>query len=137
MSTLLAAIFLLGGVGFMLVAAIGLLRLPDLYTRMHAITKAGTLGIGLVLVGVALSFADLSVSTRAAAAILFVLLTAPVSAHMVGRASYLGGVPRWEGTVFDQWNGRFQDVERSLDATEANARERARPSSDEAPAEPA
>jgi len=136
MSSLLAAVFLIGGVTFMLIAAIGLLRLPDLYTRMHAITKAGTLGIGLVLIGVAISFADLSVSTRAAAAILFVLLTAPVSAHMIGRAGYLGGIPLWEGTMFDHWNGRFEELDRNLDATEANARERTR-SSDEAPTEPA
>lgn len=136
MSSLLAAVFLLGGVAFMLVATIGLLRLPDLYTRMHAITKAGTLGTGLVLVGVAISFADLSVSTRAVTAILFVLFTAPVSAHMIGRASYLGGVPLWEGTLFDRWNGRFEDMERNQDVTDANARKRARPS-DEAPTEPA
>ncbi len=136
MSSLLAAVFLLGGVTFMLIAAIGLLRLPDLYTRMHAITKAGTLGTGLVLIGVAISFADLSVSTRAVTAFLFVLLTAPVSAHMIGRAGYLGGVPLWEGTVFDHWNGQFEELERNLNATEANTLERTR-SSDEAPTEPA
>jgi multicomponent Na+:H+ antiporter subunit G len=125
---IVAAVLLLGGTFFMLVASIGLLRLPDLYTRMHAITKAGTLGVGLALVGVAVAFGDLSVTTRALAVILFVLLTAPVSAHMIGRAGYLGGVAMWSGTLFDQWKGTFDDMPRETEETEANARERERAS---------
>lgn len=124
MTDLFAAVLLLGGTFFMLVAAIGLLRLPDLYTRMHAITKAGTLGVGLVLVAAAVHFADLSTITRAATVILFVLLTAPVSAHMIGRAGYLGGVALWDGTLFDQWNGSFDEMPLESAETEANARER-------------
>ena len=124
MTDLIAAVLLLGGTFFMVVASIGLLRLPDLYTRMHAITKAGTLGVGLVLTGVAVHFADISTITRAVAVILFVLLTAPVSAHMIGRAGYLGGVPLWSGTLFDQWNGTFDDMPRETAETEANVRER-------------
>jgi len=112
MSAPFAALFLLAGTAFMLVAAIGLLRLPDLYTRMHAITKAGTLGIGLLLVGVAVSFGDLSVTTRVVAAFLFVLCTAPVSAHMIGRAGYLGGVPLWDATRFDQWRSDYDNMRR-------------------------
>ncbi len=96
----------------MLVAAVGLLRLPDLYTRMHAVTKAGTLGIGLVLVSAAVAFADVSVATRALAAFLFVLFTAPVSAHMLGRAGYLGGVPLWGKTAFDRWGAEYEDLRR-------------------------
>lgn len=96
----------------MLVAAIGLLRLPDLYTRMHAVTKAGTLGIGLVLIAAALAFGDLSVATRAFVALLFVLLTAPVSAHMIGRAGYLGSVPLWEETLFDHWQVGYDELRR-------------------------
>lgn len=96
----------------MLVAAIGLLRLPDLYTRMHALTKAGTLGIGLILISAAVSFADVSVATRAVVAFLFVLFTAPVSAHMIGRAGYLGGVPLWDGTAFDNWEVNYDTLQR-------------------------
>lgn len=130
MSTLIAATLLLAGTAFMLIAAIGLIRLPDLYTRMHAITKAGTLGIGLVLVGVAVFFGELSVVTRAVAVILFVLLTAPVSAHMIGRAGYIDDVALWDGTAFDQWNATFEQLRREAMETEANARERAVPASD-------
>jgi multicomponent Na+:H+ antiporter subunit G len=112
MSTILAGLLMVGGTAFMLVAAIGLLRLPDLYTRMHAVTKAGTLGIGLTLVSAAVAFGDVSVTTRALVALLFVLLTAPVSAHMLGRAGYLGGVPLWDGTAFDDWGADYETLRR-------------------------
>jgi len=110
MIPILAAALMLAGTAFMAVAAIGLLRLPDLYTRTHAITKAGTLGIGLLLIGVTVHMSDLSFTTRAIVVILFVLLTAPVAAHMIGRAGYLGGVSMWHGTTLDQWQGTFRDV---------------------------
>ncbi len=109
-ASLIAAALMLAGTAFMMVAAIGLLRLPDFYMRVHAITKAGTLGVGLLLVGVAVYFGDLSVTTRALAAILFVLITAPVSSHMIGRAGYLEGVPMWEGTVLDEWHASFSEM---------------------------
>jgi multicomponent Na+:H+ antiporter subunit G len=106
----LAAVLMLSGTAFMGVAALGLLRLPDLYMRMHAITKAGTLGVGLLLVGVAVHFGDLSVSTRAVAVILFVLFTAPVSGHMIGRAGYLERVAMWDKTMMDEWQSSFDDM---------------------------
>jgi multicomponent Na+:H+ antiporter subunit G len=112
MIPVLAGILMLGGTAFMLVAAVGLLRLPDLYTRMHAVTKAGTIGIGFVLVSAAVAFADVSVGTRALVALLFVLFTAPVSAHMIGRAGYLGNVALWEGTAFDDWRAGYDDLRR-------------------------
>ena len=70
----------------MLVAAIGIVRLPDLLTRMHASTTAGTLGALLVLVGLGLHQGDAPVITKAVATALFLLLTAPIAAHMIGRA---------------------------------------------------
>lgn len=125
MKDIIAAALMLAGTGFMTVAAIGLIRLPDLYTRMHAITKAGTLGIGLLLVGVAVHMADLSFTTRAIAVILFVLLTAPVSAHMIGRAGYLGGMSMWRGTSFDQWGGTFHEVVEKQGLQEIRSQSRA------------
>ena len=127
MTDIIAALLMVGGTGFMLVAAIGLLRLPDLYTRMHAVTKAGTLGIGLLLVSAAVSFGEISVSARALVAILFVFLTAPVSAHMIGRAGYLGTAALWEETAFDNWGAGYEEIRREGEdqsATEANARAR-------------
>jgi multicomponent Na+:H+ antiporter subunit G len=69
--------------------------------RMHASTKAGTLGSGLILVAVAIYFGDLATITRAVAAILFLLITAPVAAHMIGRAAFRVGVPLWKTHIED------------------------------------
>ncbi|NBC18691.1 MAG: Na+/H+ antiporter subunit G [Bacteroidetes bacterium] len=92
----------LTGAFFMLVAAIGLVRMPDLLMRMHAATKAGTLGAGLLLLAVAVAYGD-GVTVRALAAIAFLFLTAPVAAHMIGRAAYYaGGVQCWDGTLLDE-----------------------------------
>jgi multicomponent Na+:H+ antiporter subunit G len=96
----LAAFVLLGGF-FAFVAGLGVLRLPDVLIRMHATTKAGTLGSILSLIATALVFADGSVTARVVAIIAFLLLTAPVAAHMIGRAAFRSGVPLWPPTVVD------------------------------------
>ena len=86
MIDILAGILVLAGAGFTLVAAIGILRYPDLLTRMHASTKAGTLGSILVLAALALVVGDGPVVAKVIATVLFLLLTAPIAAHMIGRA---------------------------------------------------
>ncbi|MBI3997532.1 MAG: monovalent cation/H(+) antiporter subunit G [Armatimonadetes bacterium] len=101
-----ALLLLLGG-AFILLAGIGILRMPDVYTRMQPATKAATLGVGCLLLAVAVHFDDLGIRTRALAAIAFVLLTAPVAAHMIGRAAYIVGVPLWEGTIVDELRGQY------------------------------
>lgn len=83
---LIGILLLLGGF-FALIAAIGVLRLPDVLTRMHASTKAGTLGSSLTLIGCAIYFGDTTVTVRVIAIILFLMLTAPIGAHMLGRAA--------------------------------------------------
>jgi len=112
MNALFAGILMVLGTVFMLVASVGLLRLPDLYTRMHAVTKAGTLGVGCILLSAAVAFGDLSVAARSVVALLFVLFTAPVSAHLLGRAGYLGGVSVWDRTAFDGWEADYEDLRR-------------------------
>lgn len=97
----ISAVLMIAGTFFSLIAALGILRMPDLYMRMAAATKAGTLGAGLQLLGVAAYYGDIEVTTKALAAISFFLLTAPVGAHMIGRAGYAIGVPQWKGTVRD------------------------------------
>ncbi|WP_411838957.1 monovalent cation/H(+) antiporter subunit G [Paracoccus sp. ME4] len=94
---IIAALVVAGGV-FCFAAGMGVLRLPDLLTRMHASTKAGTLGSGLILVAVAVAFAETTVIARAVAAILFLLMTAPVAAHLIGRAAFRTGVPMARNT---------------------------------------
>lgn len=89
---LTAAIIVLGAF-FSLVAAIGINRLPDLYTRMHAASKAGTIGSGLLLLAVGLHAADFSTLARALVGFLFFILTAPVSAHLLAKAAHQVGYP--------------------------------------------
>jgi multicomponent Na+:H+ antiporter subunit G len=102
MTETLPALLILVGAAFMLIAAIGIARLPDVYTRMSATSKAATLGASCVLLAGAFRFLDTGVSGRAIAAIGFVMLTAPVAAHMIGRAAYTTGVPLWKGTRRDE-----------------------------------
>ncbi len=87
----LAGILLLIGALFSLLAAIGILRLPDLYTRMHAASKAGTMGSGLMLIAIAVIAFDGPVILRALVGVVFLLLTTPVSAHLLARAAYMVG----------------------------------------------
>jgi multicomponent Na+:H+ antiporter subunit G len=108
MADYLTAFLLVSGGAFACIAGLGLVRMPDVYIRMHAATKAGTLGAGLILAAVAVHFAETGVVVRALAAIAFLLLTAPVAAHMIGRAAYRTGVPLWEASVIDEWKGRPQ-----------------------------
>ena len=91
-------VMLLGGL-FAFTAAIGLLRLPDLYTRMHAASKAGAMATGLMFLALALVAFDGSVILRAIIGFVFVLLTTPVSAHLLARASFLTGYRPSEATV--------------------------------------
>ncbi|MDQ3937636.1 MAG: monovalent cation/H(+) antiporter subunit G [Chloroflexota bacterium] len=107
MNDLLAAGLMLIGAVLMLLAAVGILRMPDLFTRMQASTKAASLGSGTALLAVALHFSELGVGVRAILAIAFIFLTAPISAHMIARAAYFMGVPLWERTVIDDLEGRY------------------------------
>ncbi|MBC8131323.1 MAG: monovalent cation/H(+) antiporter subunit G [Rhizobiaceae bacterium] len=97
----LAGLLMLTGSAFTLVAAIGLLRLPDLYTRMHAASKAGSVGVGLILLALALVADGWPEALRALAAILFFLLTTPISAHLLAKAAHGAGYALWKGSVRD------------------------------------
>lgn len=98
--TIVSALVIAGGL-FAAIAGLGLLRLPDVLIRMHASTKAGTLGVGLIVLGVAVHFGESLVVTKAILIIIFLLLTAPVAAHLIGRAAYRTSVPLWERTLMD------------------------------------
>lgn len=91
MTDILAGACLIAGSLLALLAGIGLVRFPDVLTRMHAATKPQTLGILLVLLGLALRIEDRSALTVLALAAIFQLVTAPVSAHMLGRAALRAG----------------------------------------------
>lgn len=82
----LVGIVLMVGAFFAMAAGLGILRLPDVLIRMHASTKAGTLGSILVLAAMAVVLATGPVVAKTIATVLFLLLTAPIAAHMIGRA---------------------------------------------------
>src|SRR5690606_10680662 len=70
--------------------------------------KASSLGVGLLLICAAIMFpGDVSVTTKAIAIIFFLILTAPIAAHMIGRTAYFIGTPLWKGTVADQLDGMY------------------------------
>ena len=102
------ALLVLMGASFMLLAAIGVMRLPDVWMRMHASTKSATFGIGCMAIALAASHLhDVGVVMRSIIMIGFVFQTAPVAAHMIGRAAYLMGVTPWKGTMRDELEGRY------------------------------
>ncbi|MEO0762533.1 MAG: monovalent cation/H(+) antiporter subunit G [Pseudomonadota bacterium] len=103
---IVASTLLIGGALFALIAGIGLVRMPDVFMRMHASTKAGTLGVGLIMLGCAVGFDDGWAVARALGAVAFLLLTAPVAAHMIGRAAYLARTPLAPQTVIDERRGK-------------------------------
>ena len=113
----IGGIIILIGAAFSLIAGIGLVRLPDLYLRMHAATKAGTLGAGLVLIALALEAQQLEVAARAGTGVLFLLFTAPIAAHLLGRAGYLSGAPLWSRTHFDELADKYHTDGRRLAGT--------------------
>lgn len=92
MIDVLASILLISGAAFALVAAIGVVRFPDVLNRMHAGTKPQTFGLLLILVGLALRLQTMRDVILLLILIMFQLLTAPVSAHMIGRAAFRTGL---------------------------------------------
>jgi multicomponent Na+:H+ antiporter subunit G len=116
MQEAISAVLMIIGTVFMLLAGIGILRMPDLFLRMSATTKAATLGVSFFLLALAVYFGDLGITSRAVATIIFVLLTAPVAAHMIGRAAYLGGIPLCKETVVDDLSGRYDPGTHTLES---------------------
>lgn len=112
---------MLTGTTFLLLAAIGVVRMPDLFTRMQSASKASTLGIACVLLALAFHFPGVSVNIRVVGTITFFFLTAPITAHLIGRAAYFVGVPVWKGTVIDELRGRYNPLTHQLSSQDAAA----------------
>ena len=107
MIEVVTCVFLVVGAFFIFVAGLGILRMPDIFLRMSATTKAGTIGLGALLAGLAVFYHTIGIDARALATIGFVILTAPVGAHRIGRIAYLVGLPLWENTVKDELKGVY------------------------------
>jgi multicomponent Na+:H+ antiporter subunit G len=109
MTDVLTAMLWIAGSAFALLAAVGVLRMPDVFTRMQASTKASTFGLGCLLAGAALQLGDFGSFIRLLSIGAFILLTTSVAAHVIARASYLADVPLWDGTALDE---RGRDLRR-------------------------
>jgi multicomponent Na+:H+ antiporter subunit G len=116
MSDIIISVLLLLAAVLVLLASIGLLRLPDLPTRMHATTKSGVLAIILIMIAVGIFFGKFDVIARALAIIVFTVITAPVAAHAIGRAGYLSGVSLWSESVKDDLAEYYKNNSRKGDA---------------------
>jgi multicomponent Na+:H+ antiporter subunit G len=97
MTDIIVGVLVILGSALGALGALGLVRLPDVLIRMHASTKIGTLSCGLIMAAAAVHFGTAEMVIRAVAIILFLLLTAPIAAHMIGRAAVFIGVPLWTG----------------------------------------
>lgn len=84
----LAGLLLIAGGVFAIGGAVGVLRFPDVFARMHAASKAGIAGSGLALIAAAVAAADIGFSSRALLALAFFMLTTPLSAHLLARAVF-------------------------------------------------
>ncbi|MBI1256706.1 MAG: Na+/H+ antiporter subunit G [Chloroflexi bacterium] len=106
---IIGLIFVWIGVGFSVVGIVGLVRLPDIYTRLHATGKVSTVGICSLLLGAA--FLMPSAALKLVALALFAVLTLPVSTHIIAAAAYRAGIPMRRSTR-DDLAPRFQLVKR-------------------------
>ncbi|MFS0700792.1 monovalent cation/H(+) antiporter subunit G [Cellulomonas sp. 179-A 4D5 NHS] len=111
-----ASVCMLGGAFLAFAAGVGIVRFPDLLSRMHAGTKPQTLGLVLVLVGLALRLRSGGAVWALVLVVLFQMLTAPVAAHMVGRAGYRTGKVRTDLLVVDELTRDQADATASRDA---------------------
>ena len=96
MIVIITSSLLLLGASFALIAAIGIVRMPDIYCRMHAATKAGAFGVALILLALCVAVPILRVIIQSVMIIAFFYLTAPVAAHLIGRVSMNQKLPFWK-----------------------------------------
>lgn len=106
----IAAFLLIFGSLFMLVAAIGVVKLSDVYMRMHAITKAASLGAILMLASVSLIYVQWIVWLEALMVVVFVIITAPIASHMIAKAAYKTDKQLGNDYVMDE----LKDVDNEL-----------------------
>ncbi len=104
----LSNFILILGLMFVFLGMVGLLRLPDVYNRLHATTKIGTLGAFGVMLSILLKVGFAPMGVKAITVGLFLLLTAPVAAHMIGRAAHRHGVDLCEGSVIDEYGKTYK-----------------------------
>jgi len=93
---MIGSVLILVGFFFIFVATVGILRFPDFYTRAHAQGKSETLGVALVLLGIAVKTGFSLLSIKLLLILGFVMLANPTATHALGRSAYLSGLKPWK-----------------------------------------
>ena len=105
-----ACMFILAGMFFMLMGAIGIVRLPDTYHRLHAASKCLTLGLLGLLLGAMLHVGTVALIIKAVLTIFFAFLAVPVGTHILAKAAHMDGAEQWEHTLSDEL---AEDIEKA------------------------
>jgi multicomponent Na+:H+ antiporter subunit G len=113
-----AVVLLLLGVVLCGLSALGILRMPDLYTRMQAAAKAGTLGVACIILATAAHFGSIAVGVKVFMIMVFIFLTTPAAAHLIARAAYFVEVPLWKRTAYDDLHGCYTEDHRLVNLPE-------------------
>lgn len=103
MNEIIGSIFIAIGLFFNFFGCLGLLRLPDIYNRLHSSIKCVTLGTSSILLGLFLFKGFSPAGVKALLCIVFLMLTAPVSAHVLARSAHKSKVKLWEKSVCDKY----------------------------------
>ena len=105
MNETIGIVIIIIGLIFDFLGCLGLVRFPDVYTRLQASAKCVTVGTCGILFGLFVVKGFTPTGIKALLCLLFILLTAPVSAHTLAKGAYRSGVKPWKGTVIDQYGG--------------------------------
>ena len=97
-----AIVFLVSGLGFMLIGVCGIVRLPDAYQRLHASSKCSTLGLLGLLTGAAIHIGTRESVMKAAVTIVFAFVAMPVGSHVLAKSAHASGMRQWESTLSDE-----------------------------------
>lgn len=98
----ISAAFLLAGLFFMFVGALGVVRLPDAYNRIHAASICVTLGLSAMLVAACFHLNAAPILTKSAITIVFIFVATPIGSHMLAKAAHDTNLPQWENTLSDE-----------------------------------
>ena len=130
MTNIIIIAFTCLGTLFAILAAIGIVRMPDTYLRISVNTKAATLGVGLLLAAAAIYFGEIAISSRVLAIIIFIFLTAPIGGHLLGRTGYISGNKLSDKTHIDDLKGKYNEKSHIL-SSEENVEEDSKVTKDE------
>ncbi len=121
MITYFVIFFMVIGAVFILIASIGLLKMPDIYLRMSASTIGGTFGVASMLIAAAIHFFDLGIFLHVVGVIIFLILTVPIGAHLLARAAYIINLPMWDKTIHDDLKGKYDNEKQGFKTFEKHA----------------